>query len=230
MIFVTAANRAISHKPSNFTRREYENIARTIFRRHLRNIPGLGEDAFLRTMPTSLRVRRVGPNLFRGAAPITPGAFESLVNRHKVKTIVSLLDPSNPKEAPLMALERQLAKRYGIKLHHVSMPFGKAPPKESLAQFLQIVRNPNCGPIFLHCRLGRDRTGTLVAVYRMVVEHASPSSALAEMKRSGYNPVRDPYLAYLGNFVSTFGQSLRRPSFFARLQRFLGITPTRAAS
>jgi hypothetical protein len=58
--------------------------------------------------------------------------------------------------------------------------------------------------VYVHCRLGRDRTGTLVAVFRQARQGATPEAALAEMKQFGFNPEKDTYLQYLANFVKSY--------------------------
>jgi len=59
----------------------------------------------------------------------------------------------------------------------------------------------------------------------MAVQGVGPRQALAEMKAFGYNPVREPYLAYLGDFVTKLGRSLqarRTNAASALLGRLLG--------
>lgn len=187
------------------------NAAATSFRRYARTIVrfGLGKDVLHVAGPVGMRVRRVGPNVLRGPAPTTPEMFDRLVKIHKVRTILSLLDPSNPKEIGLIELEKKMARKLGVELKFVSMPFGVHPPRASVEQFLRTVTDPSKGQIYIHCRLGRDRTGTMVAVYRMAVQGIGPRKALAEMKAFGYNPARDRWLAYLGEFVAKFGKALR---------------------
>lgn len=187
------------------------NAAATSFRRYAKTMGqhGLGKDVLHLAGPAGMRVRRVSPNVLRGPAPATPEMFTRLVKNHKVKTIVSLLDPSNPKEIGLIELEKRMARKLGVKLEFVSMPFGVHPPRTSIAKFLGTVTDKSKGQIYIHCRLGRDRTGTMVAVYRMAVEGVGPRKALAEMKAFGYNPVRDKWLSYLGEFVTEFGNALR---------------------
>ncbi|MEY2863434.1 MAG: hypothetical protein RLY58_1141 [Pseudomonadota bacterium] len=57
--------------------------------------------------------------------------------------------------------------------------------------FLRVATDPKRQPLLVHCRHGADRTGTMVAAYRMVVQGWSADAALAEMKEGGfgYHPV-----------------------------------------
>jgi len=196
-----AGRKAISRAP--------HAAARTSFKRYAGAVGKMGRDVLHVAGPQGMRVRRVSDKILRGAAPKNAKQFSRLVKFHKVTRIVSLLDKTNPKEIGLIRLERKLAREMNVQIRFVSMPFGVDPPKASIARFLKTVSSKGPGKTFIHCRLGRDRTGTMVAIYRMAREGVGPRKALAEMKAFGYNPAREPFLAYLGKFVQKFGALLR---------------------
>ena len=53
---------------------------------------------------------------------------------------------------------------------------------DHVAHFLAIVsQQPK--PVYVHCRYGENRTGVMVAAYRMVVEGVSEEAAIEEMRR-----------------------------------------------
>ena len=49
-----------------------------------------------------------------------------------------------------------------------------------VVEFLAIVKTQP-KPIYVHCRSGQNRTGVMVAAYRVLLEGSSPESAVAEM-------------------------------------------------
>jgi protein tyrosine phosphatase len=49
-----------------------------------------------------------------------------------------------------------------------------------VAKFIAIVRT-QARPIYVHCRSGQNRTGVMVAAYRILEERASIDAAIAEM-------------------------------------------------
>ena len=51
-----------------------------------------------------------------------------------------------------------------------------------VADFIAIV-NTQARPIYVHCRSGQNRTGVMVAAYRVLVENESIQSAIDEMQR-----------------------------------------------
>jgi protein-tyrosine phosphatase len=147
----------------------------------------------------------VSPTLSRGSVPVSEADMKFLVEQQKVKTIVTLLHPENPNEIALLVQERALAAKYGVKLVNLPLPFGVDPPPEMVQRFLATVdaATPQAR-VYVHCRLGRDRTGTMVAVFRQARQGATPDAALAEMRQFGFNPEKDTYLQYLANFVKSY--------------------------
>jgi protein tyrosine phosphatase (PTP) superfamily phosphohydrolase (DUF442 family) len=60
------------------------------------------------------------------------------------------------------------------------------PEEEDAVRFLQIVTNPKCSPVIVHCQHGADRTGTMCALYRVALQGWSKEEALKEMTDGGF--------------------------------------------
>jgi tyrosine-protein phosphatase SIW14 len=62
------------------------------------------------------------------------------------------------------------------------------PSSAQIVEFLDLVRpNPNTHTkIFVHCRRGADRTGVMIAAYRIAVEHRRVGEAVSEMRQFHY--------------------------------------------
>jgi hypothetical protein len=58
---------------------------------------------------------------------------------------------------------------------------------DRVLEALKILTDPAMRPIAVHCQHGADRTGALVALYRMVVQGWSKEDALAEMDGGGFH-------------------------------------------
>jgi len=54
-----------------------------------------------------------------------------------------------------------------------------------VVQSLRIIKN-SPKPILVHCKRGSDRTGLVMAMYRIIFENWSKEKALEEMKNGGY--------------------------------------------
>lgn len=98
------------------------------------------------------------------------------------KTVVNLRE--TPIDAPLALPDSQ------TQLVDLSLKTWDVDDQDILA-FLRVATNPAQRPLIVHCRHGADRTGTMVAAYRMVVQGWSADAALAEMQQGGfgYHPI-----------------------------------------
>jgi protein tyrosine/serine phosphatase len=70
---------------------------------------------------------------------------------------------------------------------------------EDVLWFLRIAADPARAPVFLHCQHGADRTGYLVAMYRVVVEGWDRERAIAEMTcdGNGFHPLCRNLIRYV---------------------------------
>jgi protein tyrosine/serine phosphatase len=68
-------------------------------------------------------------------------------------------------------------------------------------RFLKIVTAKTKTPVFVHCFHGSDRTGTMVAMYRIFIQGWSKAEALRELKEGGYgfHPIWKNLETYLKN-------------------------------
>ena len=73
----------------------------------------------------------------------------------------------------------------GVRLFDLDWQGYFVPKDKDVSLALSILKNSSLRPIYLHCRHGRERTGFMVAVYRMQVEGWSLDAAYKEMKKMG---------------------------------------------
>jgi protein-tyrosine phosphatase len=59
------------------------------------------------------------------------------------------------------------------------------PTADEVQAFLSVVSDPARRPVFVHCKRGRDRTGVMVALWRVAQCGWSPEAAIAEMNERG---------------------------------------------
>lgn len=119
----------------------------------------------------------VTPNLWRGALPNAEGL--KWLADHDVKTVVDL-------RAICTRHEQKVASDLGLQYVRIPLGFG-APDDNSVESFLALAQSAK-QPIFVHCRQGEDRTGTLVGVYRMVVQKWPFTRVYKEMRKFGFKP------------------------------------------
>ncbi len=139
---------------------------------------------------------RVNASLYRSAQPSHAG-FVYLESRlglaigdPPINTVVSLRVFND--DSSLVTTSSQLRlEEISFKTWH--------PEDEDVVKFLRIATTPALLPVLVHCRHGSDRTGTMVAIYRIVVEGWTKAEAKDEMINGGFgfHPVWQDLLRYI---------------------------------
>ncbi len=75
--------------------------------------------------------------------------------------------------------DKDSAAGTGLLLHHIPM-YAFWLSEEKLVDVLRVIKDRK-GPVLVHCYHGSDRTGMVVALYRMVFQGVSKEKAIAEM-------------------------------------------------
>ena len=125
-------------------------------------------------------LHRVSLMLYRGARPQAAG-FEQL-KALGVRTDVNL--ELFEHELADEQHETDLAAKAGLGYVHIRSAAWDA-DDENVVAFLKVMGDPLRLPVFVHCQHGADRTGLMVAMYRIVVEGWSKQEAIAEMTKGG---------------------------------------------
>ena len=114
--------------------------------------------------------------LYRGGQPSKEG-FRTLA-KMGVNIVVDLRGSRDS--------ERKIVTRLGMQ--YVAMSWQCSFPKDkTFAQFLTLLRQNPGKKVFVHCRLGDDRTGMMIASYRMAREGWSAEKAEKEMEKFGFS-------------------------------------------
>jgi uncharacterized protein (TIGR01244 family) len=114
--------------------------------------------------------------LLRSRIPTTP-RLQEMERRYQIKTIVALLNDEEIRY-PESGAEQNFAKQHGIKFVHLRMG---VPTPEQVTEFLEIVNKPANQPVLVHCWHGTNRTGVLMAIYRIKEQGWPFQKALDEM-------------------------------------------------
>ncbi len=121
---------------------------------------------------------RVNQHIYRGGQPSADGL--AALHKMGMKTVLDLRQP-----AERAAQEDRLLEAWGIKYINIPMPPLSAPTTESVEQALSVLNSSQAWPVFVHCRRGADRTGTVVACYRIQVEGFTNRQAIEEAEKLG---------------------------------------------
>ena len=149
----------------------------------------------------------VTPNLYRGAKPTKKG-LQSLANIG----INIVVDVGNNKR------ERREATRLGMK--YVPIPWHCYNKRDEVfAHFLRLIRENPGKKVFVHCRLGDDRTGMMIAAYRIAEQGWTAEEARKEMGAFGFKSFHHLMCPGLGAYESSFPQRFRTSPAFQDLRR-----------
>jgi len=150
---------------------------------------------------------QVTPNLYRGAQPTHEG-FEEL-QKLGINVVVDLRGGHGKDE------ESTVTK---LGMQYVSIPSHcPFPSDDAFAKFLRLVRDHPGKKVFVHCRLGDDRTGMAVAAYRMAEEGWSADEAMQEMKAFGFTGLHHAICPGLAGYEENFPQHLKTSPAFKDL-------------
>ena len=129
---------------------------------------------------------QVDEHLYRAGQP-TEAGFRRLADLG-IKTVIDLR-AEHPKRR---RQEQTFVESLGLRWVYLPMHSYWRPSDVQVVTFLKIASDPAQQPVFIHCRQGEDRTGALVAVYRIVKQGWEPQRAYAEARALGlsrWNPL-----------------------------------------
>lgn len=121
---------------------------------------------------------RVNAQLYRGAQPSQEG-FKLLASMG-VRTVLNLRDDDEKARA-----EEVEARAAGLRYFNVALDGMGRPSDEKVERALSIINAPENQPVFVHCKRGADRTGTIIACYRISHDNWTGEQARAEARRYG---------------------------------------------
>ena len=150
----------------------------------------------------------VTPRLYRGGQPSEKG-LETLA-RMGIGMVVDGRGESGARKR-----EGDRVRKLGMQ--YVEMPWHCPFPRDRVfARFLSLIRkNPN-KKIFVHCRLGDDRVGMMIAAYRMAEQGWTAEEALQEMQADGFGWSHHLLCPGLAKYEKSFPWRFRtRPEFEA---------------
>jgi protein tyrosine/serine phosphatase len=117
----------------------------------------------------------VEPGLLRGGQPDDEGL--DWLKSQGVRTILNLRHFHG-------VGEREQVEAAGLRFEWVPLASSEPPSDEQLSRILELLRDISLRTLYVHCEHGVDRTGAIMAVWRM--EHGwSNAEAYAEMEYFG---------------------------------------------
>jgi len=130
---------------------------------------------------------QVSETLYRSAQP-DKNAFIDLA-KMGIRTVINLRSFHG---------EGDLVQNAGMRYLHLYVK-GWHPENKEIISFLKIVTNTNYTPVLVHCQHGADRTGVMVAIYRIVIQNWTVDDAIREMTEGGFgfHPLWQNLISYV---------------------------------
>ena len=117
---------------------------------------------------------QVNEHIYRGGQPALD-AWQRLA-KMGIKTVIDL----RREDEHSTAAEAQAVAAAGMNYVNVPMKGVVAPTNEQIAKLLALLDSSE--PVFVHCKRGVDRTGTVIACYRIAHDRWQRQLALQEAK------------------------------------------------
>lgn len=137
--------------------------------------------------------QQVNKNLYRGAQP--PVESVKILADKGIKTIINLRGASDQTRA-----EEQQARALGMKFYNLELPPLSKPDFTQVDEALALINDPANQPVFVHCKHGEDRTGTVIACYRMTHDNWDDEQAITEAKKFGMSFVQVSMKRFIHKF------------------------------
>jgi tyrosine-protein phosphatase SIW14 len=149
----------------------------------------------------------VSPTLSRGGQPGVDG-----LKALKKMGVTIIVDMRGSKSSHEQVAVQKLGMKY------VAIPCHCPFPSDAIfARFLRLIKNNPRKKIFVHCRLGDDRTGMAIAAYRMADQGWSAEDALREMEEFGFTGPHHMICPTLHSYEKRFPKHLKDNPLFKDL-------------
>jgi protein tyrosine phosphatase (PTP) superfamily phosphohydrolase (DUF442 family) len=161
---------------------------------------------------------KISEFLYRGAQPRGEGYDE--LKKMGIAIVVDLRNSKPVKKDGGETREQVRVEAAGMRYVEIPTSAFFGPTEFQVATFLQLLHdNPN-QKVFVHCYFGDDRTGTMVATYRIAVDHWTSDEAYNEMRAYHFHK----HLILMGHFVKFFPAEFALSPTFATLREEIGAS------
>jgi protein tyrosine phosphatase (PTP) superfamily phosphohydrolase (DUF442 family) len=149
--------------------------------------------------------RKVSDGLNLGAQPLS-GGIKKLAELG-IKTLINLRGADE-----LIIGEQKETESAGLRYFNIPMPGLSAPSDEQVARVMSIINNPDNQPVFVHCKRGADRTGTIGAIYRISHDGWTADRAIAEARLYGMSWAEFGMRSYIWDYYKQQFRSRNQPA------------------
>ena len=135
----------------------------------------------------------VDANVFRGGQPTKEG-MKKLADLG-IRTVINLRNDDEKAQA-----EEIEARAVGLRYFNVPLDNYGRPADEKVDRVLSLLSAAENQPVFVHCKRGSDRTGIVIAAFRISFNGWTSEQATAEAKRYGLGFWQRGMKGYIGDY------------------------------
>ncbi len=146
-------------------------------------------------LPGLSNIGRVSPGIYRGALPEKTG-YETL-KKLGIKTVIDMRTTGS---------EKADVEAAGMTSIAIPIQMSRSGLLPKVEQVVALMADPSNQPVYVHCRHGQDRTGIVVAAYRMSHQGWSLADAETDMQAFGFN---DVWINFK-KFIRKYGKELEQ--------------------
>ncbi len=142
------------------------------------------------------RLGEVVPGQIYRSGMLTTAALNKVIREHDIKTVIDLgaWVVDTPANRRANEREQHAVEALGAQRHVFTLIGDATGDPNQYAEALRLMTDPDNWPVLVHCGAGTERTGCVVALYRMHTEDMSMEDAYAEAERAGHSETRNPHL------------------------------------
>lgn len=169
----------------------------------------------------------VEPGRLYRSGQLSPAVVEQTLKECNIRVVVDLTHalPDDP------AQKAELAACSRLGVEHLRFPLhgdGTGDVEQYIAAIAAVQRAQSKGEaVLVHCVAGAQRTGGVVAAYRMLVEHQSPEAAMHEMEAAGWKPRDTALRDYLNKNMGPIAEGLAKRHVIEKVPAPLPQLPVR---
>ncbi len=170
------------------------------------------------------RLREVEAGRVYRSGQMNADGFRDARDRLGIRTVICLRDDDPDPEVDLGYLpgsgtvkESELCRRLGMRFVFIApdlVPRRSVPARrpEAVERFLEVMDNEDSYPVLIHCQAGLNRTGVMVAVYRMEYQGWDVPRAFQEALDNGWGRSQCTSANdYIKQYILTYRPHLRQP-------------------
>jgi protein tyrosine phosphatase (PTP) superfamily phosphohydrolase (DUF442 family) len=172
----------------------------------------------------SKRLREVDPGRVYRSGQLNADGFRDARDQCGIRTVICLRDDDPDPEVDRGFLpgsgtlkESELCEQLGLRFLFIAPDLvsrrqvpGRRP--EAIERFLEVMDDPASYPVLIHCNAGLNRTGVLVAVYRMEYQGWSRAEAFRETLDNGFGRSQCTSANdYIKQYILTYEPGWRQP-------------------